>query len=285
MAETHGYILHVENYQWWTIHLLNRRLVTLRLNIEDILLDQIIRERIRNKGWLLSHHCLVDDGNYSRRLMHLLRWLLIASAPILSIIIFASLWSTTICILRLLIYCWLQHRSFLTCSTLWWALLCVNIATNFPIASRVIPSTTDRGTLRAISRMPFWLDLQRQLSGWPIWVLCMHCYLGLCLQLLWGWGFSTGGLGMVNYLLTHVICRIDSDQIGQFGLSLICLNMIHLCRGCNQSSHVDRLNLRPLISLESHMLRPKKSYVNVAQVEALLCSRTILNFSAGCKQW
>ena len=91
MAETHGYILHVENYQWWTIHLLNRRLVTLRLNIEDILLDQIIRERIRNKGWLLSHHCLVDDGNYSRRLMHLLRWLLIASAPILSIIIFASL--------------------------------------------------------------------------------------------------------------------------------------------------------------------------------------------------
>ena len=50
-------------------------------------------------------------------------------------------------------------------------------------------------------------------------------------------------------LLTHVICRVDLDQVGQFGLGLVCQYMVHLCRGGNQSGHIDRLDLGPLIGL------------------------------------
>ena len=70
--------------------------------------------------------------------------------------------------------------------------------------------------------------------------------------------------------MAHVICRVDSDQIGQFGLGLVSLDVIHLCRGRNQSCHVDWLDLGPLIGFEAHLLRSEQSNVHVAQVETLL---------------
>ena len=51
-------------------------------------------------------------------------------------------------------------------------------------------------------------------------------------------------------LLAHVICRVDLDQVGQFGLSLVCQYMVHLSSGGDQSGHIDGLNLGPLISLQ-----------------------------------
>ena len=258
MAEAHRNVLHVKNYQRWPTHLSNRRLnYFLGLNIDDILLDQVDRKLTRSEGRMLMMGCrlVYEVGG---RNMHLWR-LLIASTPILPIIIVSPPFRTTsICIRWLLLLLGgnlrLQSRNLRTWAILRWALQGDQIVTTFAIASRAVSSASNRGTLRPIPGMSLKLGLRRsfegrQLSRWSVGVLRVHNHLGLRLHLLWGGRFSSGTLAVVDYLLTHVICRVDSDQIGQFGLSLIGLHMVHLCRGCDQSRHVNRFDLRPLIGL------------------------------------